>query len=168
LSGIDENDRRTLHRGKTGDAGPTGGTGLTGATGAQGEQGEQGEQGDAAPIHPWRWRLLSIWIVLFSLAMILAYHDANRASQEAEHAAAKAESAAKENVRLSRENRKLLGKIQDSRTESCTRTYTVIQQILDISTAGRSIDAVARIRLNRMRELANPDNCPAQTSLGGG
>ena len=56
-------------RGEKGDQGQHGQTGDTGLTGASGIQGPPGEPGKDAPIHPWRWTALTIWIVIFTIVV---------------------------------------------------------------------------------------------------
>lgn len=52
----------------------------------QGERGERGEKGDhgqtgeagpkrVEPIHPWRWRLLTVWILGTMFALGWIFHD---------------------------------------------------------------------------------------------
>jgi hypothetical protein len=89
-------------------------------------------------------RLLVLWIVIFTVAVGYNFRRLNE----------------EDNI-----NANLLEQIQESRVESCVRTYTVIQAILDEAGTNPKIDAIGRARLSRMREFANPDNCEAQVSI---
>ena len=51
------------------ERGEKGDQGQHGQDGAVGIQGPQGEPGRDAPIHPWRWTALTIWIVIFTIVV---------------------------------------------------------------------------------------------------
>ena len=62
-----------MSTGATGETGATGDTGATRATGARGATGAP------APIHPWRWRALTVWVVVFTLITAWAVNRGNQA-----------------------------------------------------------------------------------------
>jgi hypothetical protein len=82
-------------------AGGVGGAGGKGATGEQGPVGPRGKGGKYEAIHPYRWRALTIWIVLFTLVGIIGI----------------------------RENRERINDIQTSRVESCRANYDGMRTI---------------------------------------
>lgn len=55
-----------IQRGERGPMGDKGYHGQTGEKGDPGKPGVKGEKGDAEPIHPWRWRGITVWIVVFT------------------------------------------------------------------------------------------------------
>lgn len=69
---------------------------------------EQSEPEKKEAIHPWRWRALAVWIVLFTLVGIWAIHN-GRALGEA--------------------NKERIADIQASRIKSCEQNYASIRQI---------------------------------------
>jgi len=93
----------------------------------------------------WKVRALVAWIIIFTAVVIYSIHRQND---------------------LADENRNLIALMQESRTESCVRTYTVMQAILSVALENTRLDVIGRQRINRMRELANPENCIAQTAIG--
>ena len=54
-------------------------TGPTGETGATGATGKTGAPGRPAPVHPWRWRALTVWVVIFTLVTAWAVNRGNQA-----------------------------------------------------------------------------------------
>lgn len=69
---------------------------------------EQSEPEKKEAIHPWRWRALAVWIVLFTLVGIWAIHNGRS---------------------LSDSNKERIADIQVSRVKSCKRNYESIRQI---------------------------------------
>lgn len=55
-----------------GGIGGAGGEGGKGAQGIQGPQGPQGPPGDVERYHIWRWRFMSLWIVVFTALVSFA------------------------------------------------------------------------------------------------
>jgi hypothetical protein len=66
--------------GHTGPEGPEGHEGHEGHEGVQGLQGEKGDPGPmrTEPIHPWRWRFITIWIIVFSCLVGYAIRDGRK------------------------------------------------------------------------------------------
>lgn len=54
-------------------SGGEGGIGGAGGKGARGERGPRGPRGEAA-VHVWRWRLLTVWVIAFTLIVAYALH----------------------------------------------------------------------------------------------
>lgn len=104
----------------------------------------------------WRWKLLSAWIVIFTIAVIWNnHHIRNLASSN--------RNLAKQNHRLILENKQRIADIQISRTKSCRQTYNVIQNILKQSAQGVVLEDGRKIRYERLIKLADPNRCTKQT-----
>jgi len=96
------------------------------------------------PVHPRRWKALTIWIAIFSLVVIWVLHDTSK---------------------LIDENKQRIAEIQDSRIASCQQTYTILQTLIiqsvpqDTKLTGEALD-----RYNSFLQLVNPAKCKAQIS----
>lgn len=98
---------------------------------------------ERVPIHPWRWRALTIWIVIFSFLVVVALH---RQSE------------------LTRQNHARVSEIQQSRIESCEATYRKMQQILLVSLEGRPRTPERIQRFERLYALVDPHQCSQQVN----
>jgi hypothetical protein len=77
----------------------------------------------------WRWRALTIWIVIFTIAVGLAINQ-NRAQDRRDHTqAVEAARLAGETSRLALANEDRIEEIQESRVISCKRTYEGIREV---------------------------------------
>lgn len=95
--------------------GGAGGAGGRGAPGKEGPQGKPGKPGAYEAVHRYRWKALSVWIIVFTLATGYALREAREQS-----------SAQKNNVM---QNQQRIADIQKSRTDSCRASYESIREV---------------------------------------
>lgn len=94
--------------------------------------------------HRWRWRALTIWIIIFTVAVVFG-------------------------VRANRQrifdNKQALNQIQKSRIESCKKTYSTLRAIL---VEAQKLGPQTQLRTNRYNHLialVNSRKCNEQTKL---
>jgi hypothetical protein len=143
-------------------------TPLRGERGPRGRQGQRGPRGDSEAIHPWRWRLLTLWVVLFTAIVFYALNEIRDNAEIAEALAEQNQANAATNRRLIISLGEYDTRLQDSRVESCERNYRAMRDILLATTAGRQLDGEQQERLNRLLAIANPDKCREQVQVDGG
>lgn len=83
------------------------------------------------PIHPWRWRALSVWIVVFSIFVAWAVNtalDASHKNNQAIHELRQTQSDLKQ---AQSDLKQAQQDIQTSRLASCKRTYNSFQQVFN-------------------------------------
>jgi len=93
-------------------------------------------------IHKVRWRLLAVWIVLFTATTILLLALAHIQSTH---------------------NKERIADIQVSRISSCRQTYTKIRQLMRQSTLGRKLTTEQQQRFERLLDIIDPSQCGKQT-----
>lgn len=81
-----------------------------GRRGRRGRRGTQGDSGEYEAIHPWRWRALTLWIIVFTIAVGFALHDSRQ---------------------LANANRKRIAEIQQARVFSCRKTYSGVEEVFN-------------------------------------
>ncbi len=135
--------------------------------GEQGRRGRRGKQGHAEAIHPWRWRFLTLWIVVFTVIVFYALNEVRDNAVVAKQLALQNQKNAATNRRLIIALGEYDTKLQQSRVTSCERNYLAMRDILLATTAGRTLDAEQRERLARLIAIADPKKCQEQVQVQG-
>lgn len=85
--------------------------------------------------HKYRWKILSGWIIIFSITTIWG----------------------------GIQNRKRIDDIQQSRVYSCQQTYATFKKVINISAGANKINAEGQRILNRINKVIDEKNCDNQT-----
>lgn len=91
---------------------------------------------DPHEIHPWRWRMLTVWIVIFTAVVMYAIY----------------------------ENKARVHDIQQSRVYSCQQTKLDFRHLILLSVRGKKLNDGQKARLKLFLDNENPQSCFEQTS----
>jgi len=97
------------------------------------------------PVHLWRWRTLTLWIMVFSTAVFFTVRDIRH---------------------LGHENKVRITEIQESRVTSCKANYKVLRKVIAraFQVRDRKLTDEQAARLNSLLQLADPKKCQQQVA----
>lgn len=111
---------------------------MNGEQGKPGPQGPRGEAGKYEAIHKWRWTALAIWIIAFTTAVLVLFHN---------------------NGHRIEDNKRVVAAIQKSRQEACLRTYDAMSTILIFELKEKEHRDISDPERLALLKLTTPEQC---------